>query len=96
MADVIVTFKIMPSGPDIDLEQLYAQASEKINGFVDDAHKDGEIRKEIAPIGFGLKALKLIFVMDESKGTTDDLEEDIKNIEGVESVEVTDVRRALG
>ena len=34
--------------------------------------------------------------MDEAKGTTDPLEADINNIEGVHSVEVTDVRRAIG
>ena len=34
--------------------------------------------------------------MDESKGSTDALEEDIKGIEGVNSVETVDVRRAIG
>jgi len=34
--------------------------------------------------------------MDESKGSTDTLEESIISIEGVNSVETVDVRRAIG
>jgi translation elongation factor EF-1beta len=34
--------------------------------------------------------------MDESIGTTDKLEEKIKQLENVESVETTDVRRTIG
>ena len=48
------------------------------------------------PIGFGLNALKVTFVMDEEGGSTDKLEEDLKSIEGITSVEVIDMRRALG
>ena len=33
---------------------------------------------------------------EEEKGSTAELEEKLKEIEGVQSVEVTDVRRALG
>ena len=54
----------------------------------------GKVEQE--PIAFGLKALKLIFVMEESIGSTESLEEDIKKIHGIQSVEVTDVRRAIG
>ena len=51
---------------------------------------------ELSSPEFGLKSLNLIFVMDEKKGSTDKLEDDISDIEGVQSVEVTDVRRAIG
>jgi translation elongation factor EF-1beta len=34
--------------------------------------------------------------MDEALGSPDALEETIRGIEGVQSVEVTDVRRAIG
>ena len=47
-------------------------------------------------IGFGLKALKIIFVMDENKGSPDPVAEKISEMEGVNSAEITDVRRALG
>jgi elongation factor 1-beta len=96
MASVIVTLRIMPKGPDVNLDKIYDAACEHVRDFVDQKHKEGEIRKEIEPIGFGLNALKLLFVMDESLGTTDKLEDKIKTIPDVESVDATDVRRAIG
>ena len=96
MAIVVVTIKIMPTGPDVDMNLLYDEAVELVREFVDDKHKDGEVRKEIEEIGFGIKALRLLFVMDESIGSTDELENKIKDITNVESVETVDVRRAIG
>ncbi len=96
MASVVVTLKIMPTGPDENLDNIYSESVKKIKDFVDQKHKDGEFRKEIEPIGFGLKALKILFVMDESIGSTDKLEEKIRQIKGVESAEAVDVRRAIG
>lgn len=91
MAKVIVTLKIMPESPETDLAALQEKAEKEITGF------DGTVGKvEIEPIAFGLKALKILFIMEESKGATDPLEEQISAIDGVRSVEVTDVRRAIG
>lgn len=91
MASVIITIKIMPESPEIDLAEVEAAGKQKIADF------GGEVGKvEIEPIAFGLKALKLIFVMDEAKGATDPLEADIEAIKGVNSVEITDVRRTIG
>ena len=91
MAQVVITLKIMPSNVDIDLSKLEEQAKEMISEF------GGEVgKKEEEPVAFGLKALKLIFVMDESIGSTESLEEQISKVEGVQSVEVSDVRRAIG
>ena len=91
MASVIITLKLMPESPEIDLAELEAQAKKKIEAF------GGEVGKvEIEPVAFGLKAVNLIFVMDEAKGATDSLESDIEAIEGVNSVEITDVRRTIG
>lgn len=91
MASVIITLKIMPESPEVDLAEIETIGKQKIAEF------GGEVGKvEIEPIAFGLNALKLIFVMDESKGATDSLEEDIEAIKGVNSVEVTDVRRTIG
>ena len=49
------------------------------------------MKVEQEPIAFGLKALKITFVADESKGSTEALEQDIKTISGVNSVEVVDL-----
>ncbi len=91
MADVIVTLKIMPDSPDADLEKIKDKAKLLITEF------GGEVGKEEEqPVAFGIKALVLIFVMKEETGSTEPLEENIKNISAVQSVDVTDVRRAIG
>ncbi|MBW2976100.1 elongation factor 1-beta [Candidatus Woesearchaeota archaeon] len=92
MAQVVVTLKIMPESPEINLEKIESVAKAKIIDF----SQSRELKTEQEPIAFGLKALKITFVMEESKGSTENLEEGIKTISGVNSVEVTDVRRAIG
>jgi len=96
MASVVVTIKLMPTEPGVNWDGVYDKACEHIKAFVDQKHKDGEMRKQVEPIGFGLSALKITFVMDEQIGGTEKLEENIKKIEGVENVETIDVRRAIG
>ena len=92
MAKIIITLKIMPESPDTDLDRISTKAEEKIKGFAG----EGETKQEVEPIAFGLKALKITFVMDEDKGSTEPLEKEIASIEGVSSVDVVDVRRAIG
>ena len=92
MASVIITMKVMPISPDVNMKELEARVKEKIVEFAG----EGEIRTELQPVAFGLKALQVIFVMDESKGATDPLEEAIRSIEEVNSAEVVGVTRALG
>lgn len=88
----IATMKIMPASPDVDLAAIEVKAKELITGFAG----EGDTRVEIEPIAFGLKALKITFVMDEAKGSPDVLEEPITALEGVNSFEIIDVRRAVG
>jgi len=72
-------------------DEITTLASEKIKGF------DGNIAKtEIEPVAFGLKSLNIIFSMPEEKGDTEPLEKQISELPGVKSVQVTDVRRAIG
>lgn len=92
MANVVITLRIMPQNPDIDLSKIEVEAKKEIVEFCNSQ----EFKTQIQPVAFGLKALNILFVMDESKGSTEELENRISRIEGVESVEVTDVRRAVG
>ncbi len=92
MADVVITLKIMPVSPDVDLKSIEKEALEKIKSFSGMEN----YKVETEPVAFGLKAVKILFVMDEAKGATDPLEEELGRIKGVNSVEVTDVRRAIG
>lgn len=92
MARVVVTLKIMPQSTSPDFSRIEAEAKKEIIGFC----SSKEFKTNIEPIAFGLNALNILFVMDESKGSTEELEKRISRIREVESVEVTDVRRAVG
>ncbi|MFH1332291.1 MAG: elongation factor 1-beta [archaeon] len=91
MATVFVTLKVMPKTTDVDLKVLEEKVKEKIKDF------GGEVAGvEIQPVAFGLNALLISFLMDESKGSPDPLEESVSELEDVASATVIDVRRTLG
>ena len=91
MATVVVTITINPESPDVDLKKLEDAASKQVTDYGAKMYK-----VEHEPIGFGLKAVKLIFTMDENKGSPDDLEKKISELPGVASARVTDARRTIG
>lgn len=91
MGMVVVTLRVMPESVDMNLKDLTSSVSKRIKKFCGE-----EPHVEVEPVAFGLKALKFIFLLDESKGGTDRLEEEINKLEGVSSVDITDVRRTLG
>ncbi|MEK6983849.1 MAG: elongation factor 1-beta [Nanoarchaeota archaeon] len=92
MANVVVTLRVMPKTVGTDFSKIETEAKKEIIEFCNSQ----EFKISLEPIAFGLKALNIIFVMNESIGSTEELERNISNIEGVESVEVIDVRRAIG
>ena len=92
MANAIVTIKIMPESPSTDLEALEKKVVEYIEEFVGET----ETQSVTEPVAFGIKALKVTFVMDEQKGSPEELEKKISALEEVTSAETVDVRRAVG
>jgi len=92
MANAVITIRIMPESPEVDLEKVLGEAKKVIADFAG----EGETRSSIQPVAFGIKALNIIFVMDETKGSPDPVAEKITQLEGVNSAEITDVRRAIG
>jgi elongation factor 1-beta len=86
---VVVTFNIMPKSVEIDLNSL----SEKIKTIL---LKHGEfVSSELKPVAFGLKSIEIMAIFDESKGSTEPIENEISKLEGINSVKVTDVRRTV-
>jgi len=90
-AYVILTLRIMPASPDVDLGKLQINVDSAIKAF-----GGAGSTFETKPFAFGLKATEATFQIEESKGSAEPLENEIKKIEGVESVEVIRVDRALG
>jgi len=85
-----MTYKIMPSSPDVNLKELEGKIKEVL-----EKAEGKKIRFEQEPVAFGLKAIKAGFDLDESKNL-DPIQEEIQNIENVSSIEVDDMRRAFG
>jgi len=79
MGNVAVELKVMPKGPEIDLEKLKEEISKKMK--IQDS--------KIEPLAFGLKQLKILVIVPD--GETGDLEGKIKEIEGVSEVETGSV-----
>jgi len=91
MAKVIITFRIMPEGVDVSFDDLKGLIIKKITNF------GGIITEEKKePVAFGLSSLNITFNLDENKGDTEKLEDDICKIEGVQSCSVISVSRAMG
>lgn len=91
MAYVVVTLKIMPESPDVDLEKIQKKAEKEVKNF------GGNVGKvEIEEVAFGLKAINIFFTMDEKQSNTDPLEENVSALDGVNSAQITDIRRAIG
>ncbi len=75
MGMVGMNLRIMPASAETDLEKVKAQIAKKIK--IQDA--------KIEPIAFGLKALRILVVVPDGQ---QNVEEEIKKIEGVGEVEV--------
>ncbi len=84
MGKVAVTFRIMPEGVEVDLDNITLG----IKKYVDQKNL---AKVEQKPIAFGLKFLEVIVVMDDKSNNSVRLEEKFKELDGVQSVEITDV-----
>ena len=91
MGSVLVTYRIMPESADVDLNSFEDEIRSKIESF------GGKILEtEEEHIAFGLKALKVVFRVDEKMGDTEKLEHALQELHYIQSVEVVDVRRQIG
>lgn len=92
MAKAIVTFKLMPESPEVDLEAIKTKALE----IAQKAGAIGQMQTKIEPIAFGLKAV-LILAMYEVEGSDfDAIAERMSLIDGVQNAEVAKMDLALG
>ena len=92
MGKVVVSVKIMPKSPDVDLEKVEAKVKEVLK------EKKGTVHKvDKTPIAFGLVALNVSYIIteEEAEGGTDPIDEAIKEIEGVNDAETTDVTKMV-
>ena len=88
MAGIVgVKYKVMPTSVEADLEKI----KQEITQFLESKGANKLQITEI-PVAFGLKSLEVFFQFDEDEGT-DHLEDPIKSIENVQSLQMTDIRK---
>ncbi|MBU1129376.1 MAG: elongation factor 1-beta [Nanoarchaeota archaeon] len=90
MGTALLKMKLMPTSPEVDLEEI------KANSKILVEEKGGKrCVFEEEPIAFGLKAVILFFEIDESQ-ELEPIEEGLRELKNVNSVQVIDMRRAFG
>jgi len=82
MGSVAVILRVMPESPEINLEELKKALKQKLPSIQ-------EIKEE--PIGFGLKSLKILAVVNDAGGETDMVEKSLNEVAGVERAEIIEV-----
>ena len=91
MGITLIKIKMMPSSPEVNFEEVKVKAKEIV-----EANKGTRVEFEEQPIAFGLNALIVGFEQNEDDGELDPIEEGLRKIENVSSVQVIDMRRAFG
>jgi elongation factor 1-beta len=87
MARLIARIRILPEDADSNLETVIESLKEGIpQGMEMKGHA-------MEPIAFGLNAVIADFLLDDSEGQMDKLEESIKAVNGVGEIEVTNISR---
>lgn len=86
MGAVLVTIRVMPEGVESNLDLISKAAIKVIKKYTP---SDVGIKK--MPIAFGLTAIHLSFLMDDSKGGTEPIEKELSKLKGVAGVDVIEV-----
>ena len=89
MVEVLATIKVMPESPEVDLEKMKAD----IQASIPEGTEFHKIEEE--PIAFGLVALKVMVIVGDEEGGTEAAEANLAKVNGVNSVEVTDIGRLM-
>ena len=85
MGDVAINYRLLPESPDVNLEELTAKIKAALPEGVK-LHKS-----TTKPFAFGLSAIEILVVMKDSGGLSDQTEENLQKVEGIQSVELLEM-----
>ncbi len=85
MAEVIITYRILPEGPEVDLDDLELRIKKTVN--------PDQIKRE--PMVFGMYSIIVVKIIPDESGESDKMETQLRGIKGVSEIEVTDMTRTL-
>lgn len=88
MVRLLLRAKVMPTGTEIDLDQL----AKKITGILNHGIELTKYTKE--PLAFGLYFLNAEFTLDDKEGQMEALENLVNSVDGVSGFEVLGMSRA--
>ena len=86
MGKVVALVRIMPDSADVDMKKLEADLRKKLPAIQDVG---------VEPIAFGLKALKIAVIVEDSEGGTDAVEQALAEVPGVSQAETVCVNRMI-
>ena len=92
MAKAIITFRLMPESPDVDLQPI----KEKALAIAKEYHSIGEMQAKEDPIAFGLKAVLILAMYTVEGSDFDVIAAKMGKIAGVQSAEIGKMDLALG
>jgi elongation factor 1-beta len=85
MAKVAVTYKLMPRGVEVDLDELEQRV-----------RKIAEVRSVVRePIAFGLHALRVTVLVEDAAGESDRVERALAGLPDISNVQVVGLTRLL-
>lgn len=85
MPHVLVTLKVMPKDAGTDLDKLEGEIKKLV-------HPDRIVRE---PIAFGLVALNVSKLVDDSEGQVEAIENKLKSLDGVGEIDVIEITRTI-